>query len=256
MTPQAAPCLAAGGRSATTPSSCWPASPRWSRRWSACWPSPAASSTLAPDFLTEFVLYALSATNLTMLVALVFVLARNIVKLVVERRRALPFARFRAKLVARPARDDADSGGAGAARRQRADSQQRRPLVQRADGRDAHVGERHRRRLLPGAAARWWRRRRSGSRAALAGVDLAAPSRAAVRASSRPTCCRSASSWSRSTASAAAPTATRRSCRSSTWPARRCRADYSRAVGRSARRARGRRRRGRASVSSCRVAAS
>ena len=58
------------------------------------------SSALAPDFLTEFVLYALSATNLTMLVALVFVLARNIVKLIVERRRALPFARFRARLVA------------------------------------------------------------------------------------------------------------------------------------------------------------
>src|SRR5687768_7271248 len=57
------------------------------------------STTLAPDFLTEFVLYALSATNLMMLVALVFVLARNIIKLVVERRRALPFARFRAKLV-------------------------------------------------------------------------------------------------------------------------------------------------------------
>ena len=35
-----------------------------------------------------------------MLVALVFVLARNIVKLIVERRRGLPFARFRAKLVA------------------------------------------------------------------------------------------------------------------------------------------------------------
>src|SRR5512146_1829223 len=57
------------------------------------------SARLAPDFLTEFVLYALSATNLTILVALVFVLARNIVKLVVERRRGLPFARFRAKLV-------------------------------------------------------------------------------------------------------------------------------------------------------------
>src|SRR5688572_14879235 len=57
------------------------------------------SSELSPDFLTEFVLYALSATNLTMLVALVFVLARNIIKLFVERRRALPFARFRAKLV-------------------------------------------------------------------------------------------------------------------------------------------------------------
>src|SRR6185503_12050760 len=57
------------------------------------------SARLAPDFLTEFVLYALSATNLTILVALVFVLARNIVKLFVERRHGLPFARFRAKLV-------------------------------------------------------------------------------------------------------------------------------------------------------------
>src|SRR5260370_16558569 len=35
-----------------------------------------------------------------MLVALVFVLTRNTVKLVVGRRRGLPFARFRAKLVA------------------------------------------------------------------------------------------------------------------------------------------------------------
>src|SRR5215213_10295082 len=58
------------------------------------------SSRFSPDFLSEFVLYALSAADLTMLVALVFVLARNIIKLVVERRRALPFARFRAKLVA------------------------------------------------------------------------------------------------------------------------------------------------------------
>jgi two-component system nitrogen regulation sensor histidine kinase NtrY len=57
------------------------------------------SSTLAPDFLTDVVLSALWATNLTILVALAFVLVRNIVKLLVERRRALPFARFRAKLV-------------------------------------------------------------------------------------------------------------------------------------------------------------
>ena len=57
------------------------------------------SSTLAPDFLADVVLYALSATNLTILVALTFVLARNVVKLVVERRKALPFARFRFKLV-------------------------------------------------------------------------------------------------------------------------------------------------------------
>ena len=34
-----------------------------------------------------------------MLLALVFVLARNVIKLLVERRRAIPFARFRAKLV-------------------------------------------------------------------------------------------------------------------------------------------------------------
>ena len=57
------------------------------------------STELNPDFLSEVVLYAVSAADLTMLVALVFVLARNIVKLVVERRRGLPFSRFRAKLV-------------------------------------------------------------------------------------------------------------------------------------------------------------
>ena len=54
----------------------------------------------APELFTEFVLYALIAVDLTMLAALAFVLARNLVKVVVERRRALPFARFRAKLVA------------------------------------------------------------------------------------------------------------------------------------------------------------
>jgi two-component system nitrogen regulation sensor histidine kinase NtrY len=56
--------------------------------------------SFSPDFLTEFVLYALSAADLTMLAALLFVLARNIIKLIVERRRALPFAHFRSKLVA------------------------------------------------------------------------------------------------------------------------------------------------------------
>jgi two-component system nitrogen regulation sensor histidine kinase NtrY len=57
------------------------------------------SAEMNPDFLTEVVVYALSAGVLTMLIALVFVLARNIVKLLVERRRGLPFSRFRAKLV-------------------------------------------------------------------------------------------------------------------------------------------------------------
>jgi two-component system nitrogen regulation sensor histidine kinase NtrY len=59
-----------------------------------------SSTELRADFLSEVVLYALSVADLTMLVALAFVLARNIVKLVVERRRGLPFARFRSKLVA------------------------------------------------------------------------------------------------------------------------------------------------------------
>ena len=58
------------------------------------------SARLSPDFVSEFVLGALSLADLTMLIALVFVLARNVVKLLVERRRSLPFARFRAKLVA------------------------------------------------------------------------------------------------------------------------------------------------------------
>src|SRR5687768_15337178 len=57
------------------------------------------TSRLSPDFLTEVVLYALSVTNVMMLLALGFVLARNVIKLLVERRRAIPFVQFRAKLV-------------------------------------------------------------------------------------------------------------------------------------------------------------
>ena len=86
--------------SATTrSSSCWP---------SACWSAALValvtladrSTGLSPALLSEVVLYALVAVDLTMLGALAFVLARNVIKLLVERRRALPFARFRAKLVA------------------------------------------------------------------------------------------------------------------------------------------------------------
>jgi two-component system nitrogen regulation sensor histidine kinase NtrY len=57
------------------------------------------SAEMNPDFLTEVVVYALSAGVLMMLIALLFVLTRNIIKLVVERRRGLPFSQFRAKLV-------------------------------------------------------------------------------------------------------------------------------------------------------------
>jgi two-component system nitrogen regulation sensor histidine kinase NtrY len=55
---------------------------------------------LSPDFLSEIVLYALLTADVTMLAALAFVLARNVIKLIVERRHSLPFARFRSKLVA------------------------------------------------------------------------------------------------------------------------------------------------------------
>jgi two-component system nitrogen regulation sensor histidine kinase NtrY len=58
------------------------------------------STVLYPDFLSEVVLSALLIVDLTLVVVLVYLLARYIVKLIVERRKALPFARFRAKLVA------------------------------------------------------------------------------------------------------------------------------------------------------------
>src|SRR5215210_724969 len=57
------------------------------------------SREFSPDFLTEILLWSLSIADLMMVLALVFVLARNIIKLLVERRRGLPFSRFRAKLV-------------------------------------------------------------------------------------------------------------------------------------------------------------
>src|SRR5688500_16045149 len=60
------------------------------------------SAGLSPDFLNAYggILYALWAADLTILLVLTFILARNVIKLIVERRRALPFARFRGKLVA------------------------------------------------------------------------------------------------------------------------------------------------------------
>ena len=58
------------------------------------------TTQLNPDFLSEAVLYTLSIADVTMLLALFFVLARNVIKLIVERRRGLPFSRFRLKLVA------------------------------------------------------------------------------------------------------------------------------------------------------------
>ena len=52
------------------------------------------------DAAAGVVLYGLVAIDATMVVALVFVLARQVVKLLVEQRRGRPFARLHAKLVA------------------------------------------------------------------------------------------------------------------------------------------------------------
>ena len=147
-----------------------PASPRWSPRWSgllvAGQPFDRAGARLPrrvrplragrPPISPSSWRWCSSST-------------RNIVKLVVERRGALPFARFRAKLVAVLLAMTLVPALLVLDRRQRADSQQRGPLVRRADGRGAGVGQRHRRRLLPAAAgarrracgaagARGWRR--------------------------------------------------------------------------------------------------
>ena len=54
---------------------------------------------IVTPLLSDVLLYVLYAVDLTILAALLFVLARNLLKLWVEQRRAAPFARFRAKLV-------------------------------------------------------------------------------------------------------------------------------------------------------------
>jgi len=59
-----------------------------------------SSTQIALPLLSDVLLYALLAVDLALLAALLFVLARNLLKLWVEQRQARPFARFRAKLVA------------------------------------------------------------------------------------------------------------------------------------------------------------
>jgi two-component system nitrogen regulation sensor histidine kinase NtrY len=59
-----------------------------------------STGEIAPSVLADVLLYPLLAVDLALLAALFFVLARNLIKLWVEQRHAVPFARFRAKLVA------------------------------------------------------------------------------------------------------------------------------------------------------------
>ena len=57
------------------------------------------SHDFSPDFLASVLLYGLTVLNLSLLLTLVFVLGRNIVRSVMERRRGVLGARFRMRLV-------------------------------------------------------------------------------------------------------------------------------------------------------------
>jgi two-component system nitrogen regulation sensor histidine kinase NtrY len=57
------------------------------------------SQSFSPGFLARVFLYGFTVVNLTMLLVLVFVLARNLIKLFIERRRAVLGAKFKTKLV-------------------------------------------------------------------------------------------------------------------------------------------------------------
>jgi two-component system nitrogen regulation sensor histidine kinase NtrY len=59
-----------------------------------------STSRIALPVLADVLLYPLVAVDIALILALCFVLARNLLKLWVEQRQAAPFARFRAKLVA------------------------------------------------------------------------------------------------------------------------------------------------------------
>ncbi|MEZ5318463.1 MAG: ATP-binding protein [Vicinamibacterales bacterium] len=58
-----------------------------------------STSQIALPVLADVLLYPLVAVDIALILALTFVLARNLLKLWVEQRQAAPFARFRAKLV-------------------------------------------------------------------------------------------------------------------------------------------------------------
>jgi len=60
---------------------------------------PARINRLEESLISEVVLYAVAAVDVAMLLALLFVLVRNIIKVFVERKAGTPFARFRTKLV-------------------------------------------------------------------------------------------------------------------------------------------------------------
>ena len=122
------------------------------------------------------------------------------------------------------ARDDAHSVGSGAHRRQRGDSHERRPMVQRADGRGPVVRQPDRQRLLPRPPEPRDRPRAADCAHAAGRADAPRPCRPPTCATSslrksRSNGCR----WWPSTACSARRRAPSRWCPSSTWPRRTCR---------------------------------
>ena len=57
------------------------------------------SRDFSPDFLASVLLYSLTVLNLTLLLVLLFVLGRNLIRVVMERRRGVLGARFRMRLL-------------------------------------------------------------------------------------------------------------------------------------------------------------
>jgi hypothetical protein len=180
------------------------------------------SSRFSPSFLSEFVLYALSAADVTMLAALVFVLARNVVKLIVERRRALPFARFRAKLVLLllgmtfvPAVLVLLVGSELI--RTSTERWFNAPMDEILSSANTIASDYyHERQMLVTDHAKRMARE-------LGSVDLRSADVRRFATCSRPTSRCSACNWSRSTACSRRTARCRDSNRSSTWPRRRCR---------------------------------
>jgi len=57
------------------------------------------SREFSPDFLASVLLYGMTVLNLTLLLVLLFVLGRNVVRILMERRRGTFGARFRMRLL-------------------------------------------------------------------------------------------------------------------------------------------------------------
>src|SRR4029453_5742506 len=95
------------------------------------------SRDFSPDFLASVLLYGLTVLNLTLILVLVFVLGRNLVRVLLERRRGVLGARLRMPLAPLSPLMSAPPLAPPDRRGKRPHPADRRPLVQR--GRRAHA---------------------------------------------------------------------------------------------------------------------